>query len=251
MSAYEVPDGIECIEGWRFWSFDDHGLKAVVQDARWKPGERMEATCVGAVRGYRWEPTKDGMTTEAATEHRNMIVAHQQQMLSFRSFVSAPLQLHSYPPPSVPTTLLPRGFGWNLVQHNEGHDSPEKGCTCGIYAATEIAGCPSGQVFGKVKMWGKIVPGEKGWRAQYAYPSELWAPKKLADHPALLAYGVPVHVTEAEPSPAPSEMLFGPQRPRRRWWSFSATPWTPIERVAYFGCIGLNLASAFLNWHLL
>lgn len=28
-----------------------------------------------------------------------------------------------------------------------------------------------------MKGWGRVIQGERGWRAEYAYPSRLWAPE--------------------------------------------------------------------------
>ena len=51
-------------------------------------------------------------------------------------------------------------------------------------------------VVGSVKLWGKIVEGSQGWRAQKAYPERLWVPYE-AWHlaPSLRdLYGVPVEL---------------------------------------------------------
>jgi hypothetical protein len=95
----------------------------------------------------------------------------------------------------IPSVEPPAGYGYALDKVT--HDTPHENCSCGIYAARDIEQCPGGDVFGKVKLWGKIVPGEKGSRAEYAYPSELHVPAKLAGDPAILAYGVPVIVDDA------------------------------------------------------
>jgi hypothetical protein len=63
---------------------------------------------------------------------------------------------------------------------------------------------------GTVKMWGKVIPGERGWRAQYAYPSELFIVKSLVGdllnrhlpvYEDLGNYGVPIDFI------TPSEMM--------------------------------------------
>lgn len=51
-------------------------------------------------------------------------------------------------------------------------DAPRVGCSCGIYALKnpdELTG-----VFGEVSLWGRVVQGSKGYRAQFAYPRKLW-----------------------------------------------------------------------------
>ena len=75
------------------------------------------------------------------------------------------------------------------------HDPPARTHGCGIYGVktqeqvnryyrsgeyrsrfeyTEIY-----RVIGLVALWGKIVPGEKGYRAEYAYPIKLQVAKKI------------------------------------------------------------------------
>lgn len=54
--------------------------------------------------------------------------------------------------------------------------SPDASCQCGIYALKDAKSALQykGIVFGEVKLWGKVIEGTKGYRAQYAYPSRLW-----------------------------------------------------------------------------
>lgn len=69
------------------------------------------------------------------------------------------------------------------------HDDvvPHERCSCGVYAvrdldvlkqvADPVEGAPGhgrAVVVGTVAIWGRIVPGEWGWRGQHAYPRELW-----------------------------------------------------------------------------
>lgn len=49
-------------------------------------------------------------------------------------------------------------------------------------------------VWGSVYLWGKIAEHERGYRAEFAYPKELWAPLDEGDLARLRDnYGVPVH----------------------------------------------------------
>lgn len=74
------------------------------------------------------------------------------------------------------------------------HEAPDDQHKCGIYASTTREGAElyylnpeySAQswmeiwrVIGEVGLWGKIVPGTKGYRAQYAYPMRLEVPKRI------------------------------------------------------------------------
>ena len=59
---------------------------------------------------------------------------------------------------------------------------PHEDCTCGIYAVggldvlKRVAEVEEGAtvVVGTVAVWGRIVPGEWGWRGEFGYPSRLW-----------------------------------------------------------------------------
>jgi hypothetical protein len=85
------------------------------------------------------------------------------------------------------------------------HDAPEEGCTCGIYAARDLKNLRAKMLFGlglmvvgEVAMWGKVIPGTRGYRAQFAYPRRLYVVQRTADWDqsstvrALGVYGVPV-----------------------------------------------------------
>jgi hypothetical protein len=91
----------------------------------------------------------------------------------------------------------------------EEHDVPDKDCSCGLYAAATfnrlfemgytrtrgLFAAPEGEVTiaGQVNLWGEIIPGQLGWRAQFAYPKKLLVPYsrwKVA-RPISKAYGVP------------------------------------------------------------
>lgn len=59
-----------------------------------------------------------------------------------------------------------------------GRPAPVLGCTCGYYAArtlnvTHVHGIGL-RCVGRVAMWGKVVEHSGGWRAQYAYPLDIY-----------------------------------------------------------------------------
>jgi hypothetical protein len=83
------------------------------------------------------------------------------------------------------------------------HVAPHEGCTCGIYATSAENRLPLGHIFGKVKLWGKIIPGDP-IRAQYGYPVEFRVPASLADAPGLKAFGVPIIVDARASAAAPA-----------------------------------------------
>ena len=87
----------------------------------------------------------------------------------------------------------------------EMHDAPGERCRCGIYAARDLSHLRRQiltglaiNVVGEVSLWGKLIPGSKGYRAQYAYPRSLFVIQRTADWDqskaaeALAVYGVPV-----------------------------------------------------------
>jgi hypothetical protein len=86
----------------------------------------------------------------------------------------------------------------------EAHAAPDVLCGCGIHAARDVREArrylvgrdDRPRVLGRVSLWGLVVEGEKGWRAERGYPERLWAPDD--EIAALLAaYGVPVSVGSA------------------------------------------------------
>ena len=65
------------------------------------------------------------------------------------------------------------------------HLAPGNKCTCGIYALAEHDHFPyyaydgnDYAVFGQVSLWGEVIRGSKGFRAQYAYPKTLYLAHK-------------------------------------------------------------------------
>jgi hypothetical protein len=108
--------------------------------------------------------------------------------------------------------------------------APDRACSCGVYAAKtarqvtrhlrDLARAPAAglvcHVIGRVALWGAVIEARAGWRAQTAYPRELWLPLRTRALPAanrllwraprlpveellaqLEAYGVPVGVVRA------------------------------------------------------
>jgi hypothetical protein len=61
------------------------------------------------------------------------------------------------------------------------HPAPFSGCQCGIWSfksldnlIAAIEGKYQSSVIGKVSLWGRVIETENGYRAQFAYPAELW-----------------------------------------------------------------------------
>lgn len=68
------------------------------------------------------------------------------------------------------------------------HGSPDKSCTCGVYAYRDqdlsVEGLKSStsQIYGQVALWGKVLRFSKGYRAQFAYPLEFYFNKLTTSH---------------------------------------------------------------------
>jgi len=91
------------------------------------------------------------------------------------------------------------------------HDAPQANCTCGIYAVKTLhhfrsAGYERFGIYGEVYLWGTVVEHELGWRAQFAYPKNLFLspdtlPFTLTEIQirlrSLVAYGIHIFVADA------------------------------------------------------
>ncbi len=88
----------------------------------------------------------------------------------------------------------------------EPHESPAAGCTCGLYASRDLDRLRGHLLFGlrrmvvgEVSLWGKVIPGQHGYRAEYAYPRRLLVFDRVAEADSSLVaslgeYGVPIEV---------------------------------------------------------
>jgi hypothetical protein len=68
--------------------------------------------------------------------------------------------------------------------NNHSHESPDRECTCGIYAAKHWKhlidiGYAGYGIHGEVALWGKIEECHLGYRAQYAYPKHFIVPPNM------------------------------------------------------------------------
>jgi hypothetical protein len=93
--------------------------------------------------------------------------------------------------PMVADCNISLGYRFDLTHGDEDHACPDSECKCGIYAVGSLKklmemydGVSRAYfrfdmerhiaVVGKVKLWGKVIPAQWGWRAQYGYPSNLY-----------------------------------------------------------------------------
>lgn len=86
------------------------------------------------------------------------------------------------------------------------HEAPSFCCHCGFWGFKSVENLLLAlpfqpDVIGKVSLWGRVVETENGYRAQYAYPEEVWACGAGFSVEQLgLTYDVPVN--DFLPSPA-------------------------------------------------
>lgn len=203
-----IPDKFGTETAWRTWKLGSDGLlRSVSYDAAWVPDEPLVASCKSTkTREKRWEAT----TTEDAVESGELLVSDWEPGNDE----------YSDAVPKPPRIALPVGLSYVYREpRTEPHTAPHVDCACGIYAASTAEGCRGygKYVLGRVALWGNVVPGDHGFRAECAYPEELflldtpienransmWAMFSLAPEEqkpdtefaieALEAYGVPVH----------------------------------------------------------
>lgn len=83
------------------------------------------------------------------------------------------------------------------------HIAPAFSCSCGIWAFKDLdrlvaaigGGYSTIKVLGMVSLWGRVIETENGYRAQYAYPSELWLLDDSLEELGLI-YDIPIRRSE-------------------------------------------------------
>jgi hypothetical protein len=134
-----IPDGIEPVVAFRSWYLAEGGTLLSMNHTPWKPRKAFEAECNRrgtAIHGFTARHKKSNVTV-----------------------AFGPLDDLETP---------------TVTQH-----VPGENCSCGIYAANTIEHAMqyfqgTACVIGTVYLWGKVIEGDRGWRAQYAYPKELY-----------------------------------------------------------------------------
>ena len=78
------------------------------------------------------------------------------------------------------------------------HPAPQMECACGVWSFKDLDTLTAAleryndvKVLGTVSLWGRVIETENGWRAQYAYPNELWLFDNSLEELGLI-YDVPV-----------------------------------------------------------
>jgi hypothetical protein len=86
-------------------------------------------------------------------------------------------------------------------RYDDRHQAPLKFCECGIWAFNDmkqlvpaLSGYENVDVVGEVSLWGKVIECANGYRAQFAYPAELWLFDNALEELGYI-YGIPVRTT--------------------------------------------------------
>jgi hypothetical protein len=205
-----IPDFVEPLELWRIWRYRKGVLVSLNNDTVWPPGERMEAVCnvprpdPGYIERLRAERRFQAKLNDPATSRLYRFLARylaeSPRAVSAEEIRRLELELERW------------------------HDAPDEACRCGIYGLNEPPpGLEPGywpravradSVLGRVKLWGRIVQGTEGARAQYAYPSALYVTDK-GQKARLHVYGVPVvfGVPPWRPPRSPDELVLVADKP--------------------------------------
>lgn len=95
-------------------------------------------------------------------------------------------QPFKWKPREIMRALHVDGSSQSRVDDHSDEDTPYEGCTCGIHALDSplflakvgyvsfIGPDRTNFVWGELEMWGKIIEGKTGVKAQYAYPSKFY-----------------------------------------------------------------------------
>lgn len=118
------------------------------------------------------------------------------EMVGWRGWQVVDGTLRSVNDPSA--MWIPKQEFVGYCDQGKSHKVPWAKCQCGIYATKTMEKLRVNQyhnagAFGLVSLWGGMIDGGDGYRAEFAYPKRIFLPYlswKLAD--ALEVYGVPV-----------------------------------------------------------
>jgi hypothetical protein len=157
----EAPDLLGYITGLRAWryvdSVDGWRLQSAVQTMLWPPNQRLEAECL------------------------RLGMAHPM----------APMPIRTSPhQDATPAEGCKCGF-WGLAAVNEVY------AQFGTRIVKKVKPDSERFVYGTIALWGRVLTGTKGWRAQYAYPLALVSEATTLNNRGLLSrlaeiYGIPV-----------------------------------------------------------
>lgn len=88
-----------------------------------------------------------------------------------------------------------------VCENSGGHVAPNWSCSCGIWAFKDVDNLAASigqyavKVIGTVSLWGKVIETENGYRAEKAYPKELWLLDDSLEELGII-YDVPVRMIQ-------------------------------------------------------
>lgn len=230
MSDFTVPDMIEPITAYRSWVTDFGTTELRSHNAaQWPKREKMEAYCQAGhdkpttrqVAGWelqhdrlenRWlRDLEDSEWESYRFHHAPKFVTPSYSSMSAVSFTymtgatgvapAYPVEQKPDPEPLVaPDVWLPPGYTLALSHRDEMYppmhgQAPDMNCSCGVYCLDSLNAIKrlyGTDVMGEIYIWGKVIEGERGYRAQFAYPKVLEWHGKGQPPEYLHEYGVPV-----------------------------------------------------------
>lgn len=155
------------------------------------------------------EPLKIEVDKAQHMPHAALVARRMWRIDLYNGVLRSTAYPHVWEPGEKLTAFCQRSQG--LFEQN--HQPPVAGCTCGFYAIRPhigvgaILGTP-GQthILGEVYLWGRILHGEHGFRAQYTYPKKFIV---MADEksqtpwwvaPVLEPFNVPIEIVRQYPT---------------------------------------------------
>ena len=189
---YVIPDGIEPAIGFKYLDLlDDGRLRSPSYGSGdfWPEWAPYEARCESFAEEWQMEmlAIKDAP-------------AHDFELASDRALGMGSASVTW----TAPSVEAPPGMAWFATPKY--HQAPQVYCRCGIYAVGKAEDASSyhkqGRVLCEVALWGNVIPGTEGCRAQYAYVKKIYPHPYQLDAAARAAsrYGLDVIV---RPSMAP------------------------------------------------
>ena len=175
--SIQVTDSLSCIVGWRAWR-----LWPDFEQVKSMPHMRDDLPLLlRAVAYHNTYPVMEKMTA--------ICLCAQNAVNARAIFING-----------TPSMANPAGIEDFAPQHV----APDWNCNCGIWAFKTLDHLMAvlGQhhygklpVLGTVNMWGRVIETENGFRAQYAYPKELWLVDPAVERVGGL-YKVPIRTAD-------------------------------------------------------
>lgn len=177
-----IPDGIEPLIKWKAFTVSkQYDLHSPQKFVIWPARERLEASC-DASWDYGWAPVRGMPNLPVGWDEE------QEQATTFNTTSGAvSTSVFTFFPmsdiPARPRIELPGGMSWSWEA--QPHQVVGHTCHCGIYGVDDAEAClnyclDNRSVICTVAMWGRIIPADRGARAQYAYPQTIEFAKNLS-----------------------------------------------------------------------